>query len=157
MFITNRFAAAEATTAARDSTSAICRILLVDDRPERRALVRAVVEAGPDAGIVVAEAASPASAHIALDQHQIDAVVMEIQLPVAAGLSLIASLRQADPKLVIVVCTFYADAVTTAQAREAGADAYLVKPVSIRELSGACRLRRPEVDVAVEAAAAVIA
>jgi DNA-binding NarL/FixJ family response regulator len=58
-------------------------------------------------------------------------------MPLAAGLELIADLRAAHPSLAIVVCTFHADRTTQLHARSAGADAYLVKPVSARDMRSA--------------------
>lgn len=117
------------------------RVLLVDDRSERREVMRVVVETGDSAGTVVAQAGSPAAAVAAAGRYDPDVVVLEIQMPVAAGLATIASLRAAHASLVIVVCTFHADPSTRRQALVAGADAYLSKPVSARELHTACRQR----------------
>jgi ActR/RegA family two-component response regulator len=57
-----------------------------------------------------------------------------VQMPLAEGLGLIAELRAAHPSLLIVVCTFHADRATQLQAHSAGADSYLVKPASARDL-----------------------
>jgi DNA-binding NarL/FixJ family response regulator len=112
---------------------------LVDERSERREVMRVVVETGEGAGTVVAQADSAAAALAAADRHDPDVVVLDIQLPVAAGLAAIAGLRAAKPSLAIVVCSFRADPSTRRQALVAGANAYLTKPVSARELHAACR------------------
>ena len=115
------------------------RVVLIDPRPERRALMRVVVETGERGGIVVAEAATAKGAIGALDDSDVDAAVVEIQMPVAEGLKTIAALRTDHPSLVIVVCSFHDDASTRREAFVAGADGYLSKPVSPRDLQAACR------------------
>jgi DNA-binding NarL/FixJ family response regulator len=119
------------------------RVLLADDRPERRAIMRMVVQTGESGGDVVAEATSPASAVAAAGRTQPDVAVVEIQIPVAVGLATIAALRAEQPELTIVVCSFRADLATQAEAFAVGATTYLTKPVSARDLHHACRTRVP--------------
>ncbi len=114
------------------------RVLLVDARPERSALIRMVVEAGQGGGTVVASAGTPSEAVAAVDRQAVDAAVVEIQMPVDVGLAAIAALRAGHPSLVIVVCSFHGDALTRQQAYSAGANSYLTKPVSARDLQAAC-------------------
>ncbi|HET9732938.1 MAG TPA: response regulator [Acidimicrobiales bacterium] len=120
-------------------TAATPRVLLVDDRSERREVMRVVLETGDPAGMVVGQADSPATALAAADRYDPDVVVLDVQMPVGAGLAAIAGLRAAHPSLVIVVCTFHGDPSTRRQALVAGANVYLGKPVSARELRTACR------------------
>jgi CheY-like chemotaxis protein len=116
------------------------RMLLVDDRPESRAVIRTPVQTGAGAGTVVAEAASVAAALTVLRADTTEAVVVEIQMPVSVRLAVIATLPVEQPALVIVVCSFHADTATRQEASAAGA--YLTKPVSPRDLLGACALPR---------------
>jgi two-component system chemotaxis response regulator CheY len=121
-----------------------CRVLLVDERPERRSVIHALVQARAGAGTVVAEAASAADALSALQAGAVDAAVVEIQMPVPVGIAVIAALRAEQAELVIVVCSFHAGPAARHEALKAGADAYLTKPVSPRDLLLACRRsRRP--------------
>jgi CheY-like chemotaxis protein len=110
------------------------RVVLIDSRSERRAVMRRVVEQALGVDTVVAQVGSEAEAVAAVERRLADAAVVEIQMPVADGLSVIAALRAARPSLLIVVCTFHADRHTQEQAAEAGADSYLVKPFSARDL-----------------------
>ena len=123
-------------TVAEDLVSR-SRVVLVDVRPERRALMRGVVELALGPGTVVAEVASASEALTAVERHRADAVLVEIQLPVSEGLAVIAALRGAHPSVAILVCTFHHDQATEREAGEAGADAYLVKPVNARDLRAA--------------------
>jgi DNA-binding NarL/FixJ family response regulator len=125
-------------------------VVLVDVRPERRGPMLSVIEAAMGSG-TVAQVGSAAEALAAVARHEAIAAVVEVQLPLAAGLAVIAALRSAHPSLVIVVCTFHHDPATRQQAEGAGADAYLVKPVSAREMRSALNSgrRAPLADIAV--------
>jgi CheY-like chemotaxis protein len=131
------------TPPAADQTSGpvepSCRVLLVDDRQERRALTRMVVETGPAGTSVVAEASTVSAAVAALDRHNPDVAVVEIGTRAPKGLAVIIALRARHPSLVIVVCSFRADPATQRAAALAGANAYLTKPFSPRDLLSACR------------------
>ena len=115
------------------------RVVLIDVRAERRQLMRRVVEGTEMGAIVVAEADSGASALELVGRENADAVVLDIQMPVEQGLEAITALRAEFPDLAIVVCSFHLDKRTRADALEAGAGAYLAKPISPRELNAALR------------------
>jgi DNA-binding NarL/FixJ family response regulator len=128
--------------------SARPRVLLVDPRFERRALMRVVVETGPEGGTVVAEAGTADGAVGAIDHSDVDTAVIEIQMPVAEGLRTIAAMRAGHPSLVIVVCSFHTDTSTRREAFLAGANGYLSKPVSPGDLHAAFRpaAKDPEIN-----------
>ena len=122
------------------------RVVLVDGRRERQAVMRAVVEAALGAGTVVAEVRTASEVGDAVERHGADAAVLEIQLPLVEGLASIVALRAQCPSLVIVVCTFDRGTALERQALDAGADAYLAKPASavdLRRLLGSGR-RAPQ-------------
>lgn len=110
------------------------RVVLLDVRAERRKVMRAIVEQTVGVGTVVAEAATAEEAVAAVERDLADVAVVEIQLPVVDGLAAIAALRQGHRALRIVVCSFHREAATRQQAQEAGADCYLTKPISGRDL-----------------------
>ncbi len=101
--------------------------------------MRMVVETGVGGGRVVAEADNLTAAIAAIGRNDIDTAVVDIQMPVAAGLATITGLRAGRPLLVIVVCSFHGDASTQRRAAAAGASTYITKPVSPRDLHAACR------------------
>ncbi len=121
-----------------DSTGSVSllRVLLVDARPERRELIRHLVQGTGLAGIDVGEAGSGAEAVELLDQADRDVAVVEIQMPVHEGLETIAALRRRSSDLRIVVCSFHRDPATKELALGGGADVYLDKPVSSKSLKG---------------------
>jgi CheY-like chemotaxis protein len=115
------------------------RVMLVDDRPERRELIRHLVQGTGLAGDEVGEASSGAEAVELLDRAEQDVAVVEIQMPVDKGLEAIAALRRKSSGLRIVVCSFLHDAQTKELALGGGADVYLDKPVSSESFKGVFR------------------
>ena len=110
------------------------RVVLVDARADRRAVMRQVFQhSGVDAG-VVAEANGAADAIVMVEQHHAHLAVVELPTPVADGVATIAELRQRFPDLAIVVISFNTDTAARQEATAAGADAYLVKPVNARDV-----------------------
>jgi DNA-binding NarL/FixJ family response regulator len=109
-------------------------VVVIDDRHDRRQLMSYVVEQAGDDVSVVGYADGPMSAAEAVDRLRANAVVVEIQLPVDQGLDTISALREGFPALRIVVCSFHQDATMKRTALARGADAYLVKPLSPRDL-----------------------
>jgi CheY-like chemotaxis protein len=122
-------------------------ILLVDDRSERRAIMRMVVGTVPPAGrtsVEVIEASDAAGASAAAERRAVDAAIIEVNLAGGGGVEVIEALRGAHPALTLVICSFRADGETRTRASRAGADAYLAKPVGRGELLAACQaLRHP--------------
>lgn len=93
-----------------------------------------VIRLAADDVAVVGYAEDPTGAVDAVNRLDADAAVVEIQLPVERGLEAVTALRRACPDLRIVVCTFHDDADTRLAALAAGADGYLVKPLSPRDI-----------------------
>ena len=110
------------------------RVVVIDDRHDRRQLMSYVVEQADADVSVVGYADGPVSAVQAVDQLKANTAVLEIQLPVTQGLDTISALRDDFPSLRIVVCSFHDPATTKRAALARGADAYLVKPLSPRDL-----------------------
>ncbi|MDQ1370270.1 MAG: two-component system, NarL family, response regulator DesR [Acidimicrobiaceae bacterium] len=110
------------------------RVVLIDPRPDRRAVMNFLVGRSPALTVVgLAGSLEEAERHIR-DEHA-DVAVVEIQMPVPEGLATISALREAFPDLRIIVCSFHLDAATRDEAQQRGADGYLIKPISIRDLS----------------------
>jgi len=115
------------------------RILLVEDEPANRALVRAIIARTdrPELrGVVLHEAATIAEARSVLASHPVDIVLVDVRLPDGNGLDLAADLR-AHPdagtvKVVIVSASVLPAERTSALAT--GADAFLAKPFDPSDL-----------------------
>ncbi len=109
------------------------RVVLIDPREARRAIMSYFVKQSPLLTVVgLAATLAEASALIASEQAQV--ALVEIQMPLAEGLATIAALRAEFPDLRIVVCSFLNDPATQESARASGADGYLSKPPSLMDL-----------------------
>ena len=109
------------------------RVVVVDGRHDRRELMSYVLGQA-DNVVVVGYADGPVSAVEAVGRLQANAVVLELQLPVSQGLDTISALRDDYPALAIIASSFHVNTATTQAALDRGADAYLAKPFSVRDL-----------------------
>jgi response regulator RpfG family c-di-GMP phosphodiesterase len=107
-------------------------LLLVDDDPGVRALLRATLDA---VDVEVDEAADAPAAAAAIERQIPDAIVLDVNLPGQDGLSLCRQLKSnRQTKDIPVVVLSGSDGGTPAAAMEAGADSFLRKPFSPLEL-----------------------
>lgn len=102
------------------------RVLLVDDEPIARQVLRQELEAISDIQ-VVGEAADGAAALELITTSQPDLVFLDLEMPKMTGFEMIRRL-EATPAPVIVIVTAYDQHAI--QAFESGAIDYLLKPVS---------------------------
>jgi DNA-binding response OmpR family regulator len=123
------------------------RVLVVDDEPEIRTVLRAYLEAE---GHVVVEAGTGAEAlrrASASDGTAPDLVLLDIGLPDLDGLEVLRTLRRTSDVYVILV-TARAEEADTLIGLSTGADDYVTKPFSPREVAARVRtvLRRTRVE-----------
>lgn len=106
------------------------RVVLVDDSPPVRTLLRRLLGRSPDFQ-VVAEAGDGVEAVELIRAVQPDVVLIDESMPRLSGLDAIPLLREAAPGAKVVVLSGRSDHVR--QAMEAGADGFLEKgPLSTR-------------------------
>jgi two-component system KDP operon response regulator KdpE len=121
------------------------RILVVDDEPAiRRALRPPLVELG----FQVAEASRGEEALQALRTTPFDAVLLDINMPGIGGIETLKRIRSFAPRLPVLMLTVRDDEEDKVEALELGADDYVTKPFSTRELiarirSAVRRVRAP--------------
>ena len=122
------------------SVTATATVLVVDDEPMVREVVARYLELD---GLRVEQAADGTAAAEWLTGHRPDLVVLDIMLPGTDGLSILRQLRTAGDVPVILL-TARADEIDRVLGLELGADDYVVKPFSPRELAARVRtvLRR---------------
>jgi DNA-binding response OmpR family regulator len=115
-------------------------VLVVDDEPMVREVVSRYLERD---GLCVHEAADGDEALAWLRSNRPDLVVLDIMLPGADGLAVLRHLRRAGDTPVILLSA-RADEVDRVVGLELGADDYVTKPFSPRELAARVRtvLRR---------------
>lgn len=106
-------------------------ILVVDDHQEIRTLVSRILEKD---GYRVSTAADGRQMRQRLRDHAIDLIVLDLMLPVEDGLSLCRDLRAKSSPVPIVILTAKGDEIDRVLGLEMGADDYVAKPFSSREL-----------------------
>ncbi len=118
------------------------RILVVDDDPWVRKLVRGYLE---QAGFAVTVAASGGEALAEFGAHPPDLVVLDLMLPGMDGLEVARRIRSSC-SVPIIMLTARATEEDRVVGLELGADDYVVKPFSARELEARVRavFRRAE-------------
>jgi CheY-like chemotaxis protein len=115
------------------------RVLLIEDEPANRALVRAIVsrsDAPAVDGLELLEAATLSAARVVLAAGRIDLVLSDVRLPDGSGLDLVTELR-ADPAPdapTVVIVSASVLPSEQQQALRSGADAFLAKPFSPSDL-----------------------
>ncbi|HEX5314777.1 MAG TPA: response regulator, partial [Gammaproteobacteria bacterium] len=103
------------------------QILIADDEaPARSRLRRMIGELA--AGEIVGEAASGREALALAERRRPDVVLLDIRMPEGDGIAMARALTKLEPPPAVVFVTAFADRALPAL--EAGATAYLVKPVS---------------------------
>lgn len=109
-------------------------LLLVDDDPMLcETLARALSQRGFD--VRTALTAEEAS-HLALENPP-EYAIIDLKLPDASGLKLVAALIETDPHTRIVVLTGYGSISTAIEAIKLGATYYLAKPVTADDIINA--------------------
>lgn len=109
------------------------RVLLVDDEPDLRLIVRELLSKQPPFE-VVGEASDGAEATEVARVHQPDLVLLDLAMPNVDGLTAIPRIHEAAPDAAVVVLSVYSPAEMEEQARERGAVAYLRKGIRERDL-----------------------
>jgi CheY-like chemotaxis protein len=124
------------------------RILVVDDMPETRRLMRRVLER---ASMIVSEAETGEDGLDAIRRDGPDAVVLDLRLPGMSGFDVARAVR-ADPDPAVattplLACSASVHAEVRREALDAGCDAFEGKPIDIRAfpdlLLGLIAQRRP--------------
>ena len=114
-----------------DSTPASPRVLVVDDDPD----VLASLERGLRlSGFEVFTAVDGAEALRSASETRPDAIVLDINMPVLDGVSVVTALRAMDNDVPVCVLSARSSVDDRVAGLEAGADDYLVKPFVLAEL-----------------------
>jgi two-component system OmpR family response regulator len=129
------------------------RILVVDDDGHIREVVRFTLQQG---GYKVVEAKDGAEAWKLFSAGGIDLVILDIIMPEADGLEVCRRIRQTSSRVPIIFVSSRDEELDRVLGLELGADDYLVKPFSPRELLARVkavlrRLTPPPAEAAAEA------
>jgi len=107
------------------------RILVVDDEPNIREVVELYLRRE---GYEVEVTADGAMALAAIEQRTPDLIVLDLMLPVLGGMQLTRALRQGEYDIPIIMLTAKVSEEDKIAGLEVGADDYLTKPFSPKEL-----------------------
>ena len=108
------------------------KVLIVDDEPDVRSLVRSALQYAR-VPLVAIEAADAEEALAAVASAQPDIMVLDLALPARDGFSVLAELRRTSD-LPVIVLTARGLEHDKIRGLELGADDYMTKPFSPREL-----------------------
>lgn len=109
------------------------KILIVDDEAPIRDMIRVALELG---GFECLEADSAISAMPIIVDHKPDLILLDWMMPEVSGIELLRRLRRDDAtvEIPVILLTAKIEEQNAVQGLEAGADDYVTKPFSAREL-----------------------
>jgi len=107
------------------------RVVVIEDEP---AIRRGVVDALRASGYEVAEAADGAQGTEEALRRSVDLVLLDLLLPKRDGLDVLAEIRKVRPTLPVIILTARGTEEDRVRGLKLGADDYVVKPFSAREL-----------------------
>ncbi len=107
------------------------KILIVDDEPRIRDLIREHLEHD---NFSCVEAPDGDAALAILTQGGIDLVILDVMMPFKDGFEVLREMRTRNMKVPVIILTARGEEYDRVQGLEEGADDYVVKPFSPREL-----------------------
>src|SRR5690606_18003981 len=119
------------------------RVLVVDDDPIVRDVLERYLERE---GFAVSAAADGVEALTAIEASRPDLVLLDLMLPRVDGFEVFRRARERDTRLAVIMLTARGNQTDRIVGLEAGADDYVAKPFSPREIVARVRavLRRSE-------------
>ena len=121
----------------------MAKILIVDDEPRIRELIREHLQY---AGYTCEEAADGSAALAQVTSSSFDLVILDLMMPFMDGMTCLREMRGRHINTPVIILTARGEEYDKLAGLEAGADDYVVKPFSPRELVARVRavLRRTE-------------
>ena len=114
----------------------VTRVLLVDDEPTMRSLIRLMLHRS-GRYTVVGEAGDGQQAIEVATSQQPDVVLLDLSMPRMDGLEALPKLRAKAPEAIVIVLSGFTNGGAATTAREAGAAGYLEKGLNPAELLAA--------------------
>jgi nitrogen regulation protein NR(I) len=106
-------------------------LLIVDDEPNVLYSLKKTLRCDT---LEILTAGSANQGIALVEQHQPDAVILDVRLPDMSGLDAFERMRQIDPRLPVIIITAHATTETAIEAMKRGAFEYLLKPLDLQEL-----------------------
>ena len=114
-------------------------VVVVDDAPDYRQIVRALLAAISDVLTIVGEAADGAEGLEVILRERPDIVITDLVMPRLDGVELTRRIRQELPQTKIILMSSYAEDAYRLMASDSGADAFVSKRVMYAALLPAIR------------------
>jgi CheY-like chemotaxis protein len=107
------------------------RVLIVDDHPPTRTVIRAILESDKSSRFEIVEAANGRECLELFEARgPFDLVLLDVNMPDVDGYQACRGIRAKDASVPVVFVTANKDMKDYAAGRAAGGDSYLVKPVA---------------------------
>ncbi|SFR11537.1 Response regulator receiver domain-containing protein [Lentzea waywayandensis] len=116
----------------------IVRVLIADDDPLIRDVLRDVLDSEPDLEVVAVAADAREAVELA-ERHAPEVVVLDVRMPFGGGSHAASEILQRAPGTRILAFSAYTDAGAVDDMRRAGVTDYLAKGVRNTELVAAVR------------------
>jgi diguanylate cyclase (GGDEF)-like protein len=115
------------------------KVLIVDDQPELRHVLRICLSA---AGLEILEAGNGQKALAAVKEHSPEIVILDVMLPDVNGIEVCSQIRQTAPGMssYIIMLSARTEITHRVTGLESGADAYLTKPFEPQEIMAQLRV-----------------
>jgi two-component system response regulator HydG len=130
------------------SSSAVTRLLVVDDEPSIRSACRQV---GLSLGLQVDVAENVNEARNLLASIKPDLVLLDLRMPGVGGMALLHEIHGQHPDIAIVVMTAFASVPSAVEAMRVGAVDYLTKPFALADLIQVLERARERRQINIEA------
>ncbi len=114
------------------------RVMVVEDHPDFRALMEALLGRQPDIKLV-AQAGSLVEARAHAARLELDVAVLDMGLPDGHGEDLIADLRQTNPEVGVLILSASLDPAGIEKATRLGADEIMDKLAPLEEVLSTVR------------------
>ena len=112
----------------------VVSVYIVDDHPLFRAGLRVGLAQDPRIE-VIGESGDAFEAVDAIRNQPPDVLLVDMEMPVLSGVSIIGLLRQSYPDMIMIVLSGHRDATYVVGAMEAGANGYLLKNIDTAHLA----------------------
>jgi CheY-like chemotaxis protein len=109
------------------------KILIVEDEPNVRLVFRTALESGD---CRVSTAADGAAALACLSREKFDLVLLDLQMPGAGGMQVLARIREQGDDVPVIIISAHDEAPNVVRAMKLGAIDFLAKPLTPEALRG---------------------
>ena len=107
------------------------QVMLVDDEVE---FLETLIKRMKKRNVDITGVKSGEEALIALEQNQVDVVILDVRMPGMDGIETLKEIKRKHPLIEVIMLTGHASVEVAVQGMELGAFDYLMKPMNIDEL-----------------------